>query len=105
MTRVGINVGVVPEVGRPEAVTNALAEAVALHAKGREAADALAAAQAALEQVQADDVARAAQRVREGGQTGAVPVSVTKARDRVELAKREVAAIRLAVEGAEEDLG
>src|SRR5262249_24417595 len=95
---------VVPQAGRPEAVATALAEALALRDKQREASDALAAAQAAREQAQQADVVAAAERVRQGTSTGAVPAVVTKAKQAVELAKRDLAALRLAVEGAENDL-
>jgi hypothetical protein len=55
-------------------------------------------------QAQKADVAATAKQIRAGAQPGAVAAAVTKAKQTLELAERNVAAIRVASEGAEDDL-
>jgi hypothetical protein len=87
-----VNVDVVPQTGRPDAVTSALTEAIALRDRHRDANETLAAAQTALEQAQQADVAATAEKIRAGTQPGAIPASVQKAKQAVELAQRNALA-------------
>jgi hypothetical protein len=64
----------------------------------------MASAQAALDEAERQDVASAAQRAREGQALGTPPVSVRKAREALDLRKRDHAALVLAQSGAEVDL-
>jgi len=99
-----INVDVIPQPGRPDAVTRALAEAVELRDRLRAAQEELAGAQAELERQQQADVAQAAQRVRSGSSPGSPPAAIAKARDKVELAKRNANALGIASDAAQHDL-
>jgi hypothetical protein len=100
-----VNVDVIPQVARPDAVTAALAETVELRDRSRQAQEQGAAAQAQLDELERQDVEQAAQRARTGEPLGTTPVAVKKAREALEQAKRTAAAIALALEGAEGDLG
>jgi hypothetical protein len=61
---------VIPQIGRPDEVATALAEAADLRDRHREANEALAAAQAELERQEQADVAAAAERIRSGAAPG-----------------------------------
>jgi hypothetical protein len=99
-----IALDVVPEVGRSDPVTQALAEAVELRDRHRQASEELARAQAELEQAQKADVDATAAKIRAGTQPGAISANVTKAKQAVELAKRNEDAIAVASEAAHSDL-
>ena len=94
----------VPALVRPEQVGKALAEASELRDRARQAQEQVAAAQAALDEAEKQDVEAAAQRARSGQPLGTTPAGVTKARSALEAAKRTSAALTLALEGAEGDL-
>jgi hypothetical protein len=95
---------VIPEAGRPAKIQPAFKEASDLRARYRRAQEELAELEQRLEQVERDDVAEAAQRVRAGSAPGNVPAVVTKARQAVETAKRNSAAIGLASDASQGDL-
>jgi hypothetical protein len=99
-----IDVDVIPEIARPEAVDRVLAEALSLRDRLRAAQEELAAAQADLERQEQADVAQAAERIRSGEAPGAIPAAIAKSRQKVELAKRNANALALASEAAQHDL-
>jgi hypothetical protein len=99
-----VNVDVVPQTGRPDPVTTALTEAIELRDRHRDANEMLAAAQTALEQAQQADVDATAEKIRAGTQPGAIPASVQKAKQAVELALRNALAIGVASDAAQTDL-
>jgi hypothetical protein len=99
-----IDVDVIPEIARPEAVDKVLAEALSLRDRLRAAQEELAAAQADLERQEQADVAQAAERIRSGAAPGAIPAAISKSRQKVELAKRNASALALASEAAQRDL-
>jgi hypothetical protein len=99
-----IRTDVIPQVCRPSPIEAAIAEVEQIRVTVREAAEANAAAQQTVDDLERDDVENAARRVRSGQTIGALPASVTKARDQLERTKREHAARTLALEQAEGDL-
>jgi chromosome segregation ATPase len=98
-----VNVDVVPAVGRPDAVETAIAEAVELRDRLRAAQEELAAMQAELERQEHDDVARTAEKIRSGAAPGAIPATISKAREKVEVAKRNASALAVASEASQAD--
>jgi hypothetical protein len=99
-----LNVDVIPEVGRPGAISELLGEALALRDRLRQAQEELAAAQADLEAQERRDVEATAARIRSGADPGTPPPAIQKARHVVELATRTAAALTLANEAAQTDV-
>jgi hypothetical protein len=102
MARVSIDA--VPRLARPVEVDGAVAEAVALRDRAREASEAVAAAQANVDELERQDVETAAARARAGESLGAPAAGLRKAKDALALAQRDQTAIRLAQEQAETDV-
>ncbi len=94
----------VPGLGQPAEVAKGLTEATELRDRAREAVEDVAAAQSAVDEVERQDVESAAQRARSGEPLGQVPAVVKKAREQLEMAKRNSAALALALQGCEDDL-
>jgi hypothetical protein len=94
----------VPTLVRPSEVERAIDEARQLRDRHRLAQEELAQAQQALEQAQEADVARAAERVRQGSAPGALPPAIAKAKQAVEFAERNARAIGVATEQAGQDV-
>jgi hypothetical protein len=99
-----ISTRAIPDAARPAAVTKVLTEALDLRRRIREAQEELAAAQAELERLEQEDVAAAAERIRAGSGPGAIPAAISKAKEKVELAKRTGSALGIASEAAQADL-
>jgi hypothetical protein len=103
MARVAIDR--IPSLARPPEVERAITEAVELRDRLRQANEQLAAAEAEHERQQNDDVAHAAERARKGSPLGAIPAGVEKARHEVDVRKRTAAALALASQAAQDDVG
>ena len=99
-----VNLDVIPQLGRPAEVEQTISEATALRDRARQAQEQSAARQQELEQAERADVEAAAERARAGAALGTTPAAVKKARDQLESAKREAAALALAADGAAVDL-
>jgi hypothetical protein len=97
-----VNVEVVPALARPADVERAMMEAIRLRDRAREQAEAVAAAQAAVDEQERRDVEQAAARARAGEALGSPPPALAKARAALQLAQRDLSALRLAQEQAEE---
>jgi hypothetical protein len=102
MTRVAIDN--LPTLARPDTVERAVAEARKLRDRAREATEAVAAAQATVDDLVQRDVEDAAAWARAGEPLGTPGAPLRKAKDALALAQRDLAAIRLAQEGSEEDV-
>jgi hypothetical protein len=95
---------VIPQAVRPAEIDAAVSEAVELRARLAQANEDLAALQADLDRLEADDVASVAQRIREGGAPPTtVPTTIEKQRRAVEVARRNTLALRAASESAQAD--
>jgi hypothetical protein len=99
-----VAIHVIPELGRPLEVQQAITEALALRDRAREQAEVAAAAQRAVDEIEREDVESAAARARAGEPLGTLAGAVTKAKQRLEVAQRDQAAIRLAQAQAEADV-
>jgi hypothetical protein len=99
-----VTLDVVPQAARPPEVERLLSEAQELRAHHREADEQLKQAQQALEQAEADDVARAAERIRSGQAPGSLSQAISKARSAVDVAQRTAAAVDLASRAASDEL-
>jgi len=99
-----VNLDVTPTLGRPEAVARAIADTTTMRDRVRQASEQLAAVQATVDELERDDVQAAAIHARAGEALGAPPAALKKAREQLELAKREDAARQLALQLAEHDL-
>jgi hypothetical protein len=99
-----VSLDVIPEPARPDAVAAALAEASELRDRLRVAKQEEAEARAELERLDADDVAKTAQKIREGATPTAIPAGVEKQRRAVELKTRDSRALGVAAESAQSDL-
>jgi hypothetical protein len=95
----------VPSLARPPEVERAITEAVELRDRLRQANEQLATAEAEYERQQNDDVAHAADRARKGSPLGAIPAAFEKARHEVDVKKRTAAALSLASQAAQDDVG
>ena len=93
-----VNVDVIPALARPAEIEKPLAEAIELRTRYRQAQEEVAAAQAALDEAERQDVEAAAQRARSGQPIGSVPFGITKA-SALEAAKRTSSALALALQG------
>src|SRR5262245_26855450 len=102
MTRVAIDN--VPQLVRPTPVVKAIDEAAELRDRHRLANEELARAQRELEQAQQADVAATAVKIRQGAVPGQLPAAIAKAKDAVELAQRNAAAIGVAAQAAQDDV-
>src|SRR5215469_16467012 len=91
-----VDLSVVPEIARPDAVTKVLAEAIELRDRLSLANDELAALKAELEQQEAADVERAAKRIRSGEAPGNLSAAIEKTRHALAMATRNRDAIGLA---------
>jgi hypothetical protein len=99
-----VSLDVIPEPARPEAVVAALSEAIELRDRLRAAQEERAQSQSALERLEADDVAKAAERIRSGSAPGAIPQAIQKAKGAVELSTRNARALNVASADAAADL-
>ena len=99
-----VNLDVIPALGRPAEVEQAITEATALRDRARQAQEQSAAKQRALEDAERADVEAAAERARAGAALGAPPRGVGKARGELEQAKRDAAALSLAAHRSAVDL-
>lgn len=99
-----INIDLIPKTARPTSVAQAIKGAEAMRARARAAAEAVAAAQNAVDEVEREDVEAAALRARAGEPLGATNRALTKTRDELLLKQRDLNALRLAQEQAEEDV-
>jgi hypothetical protein len=95
-----LNVDTIPQLARPNPVEGAISEATDLRARLRAAQEEVASLQADLERLEADDVADAARRLRDGVQPGSIPPAISKAKHAVEPASRNARALALASEAA-----
>jgi hypothetical protein len=94
----------IPSLARPPEVDAAITEALALRGRAREATEAVARAQALVDELEREDVAAAAARARAGEPLGAPDAALRKAADRLALEQRAQAATRLAQQQAEQDV-
>lgn len=99
-----INIEYVPRLARPSEVETAIDAATQMRERAREAAEAVAAAQKAVDEREREDVEAAAARARAGEPLGAPSRTLTKARDELLLKQRDLNALRLAQEQAEQDV-
>jgi hypothetical protein len=94
----------VPALGRPPEVEHAIADAVGLRDRARQASEQVAAAQRAVDELEREDVEAAAAKARAGEPLGSRSGAVKKAKDTLDLATRDQTAVRLAQSQAEEDV-
>jgi hypothetical protein len=94
----------VPTLVRPVEVEHAIDAAAQMRERAREAAEAVADAQRAVDEREREDVEQAAQRARAGEPLGATSRALTKARDDLLLKQRDLNALRLAQHQAEDDV-
>jgi hypothetical protein len=99
-----VDLNVVPELARPDAVSAVIAEAVELRERLRLASEELAGMQAELELQEARDVEQAAKRIRSGEAPGSLSTAISKSRHAVEVASRNRSALALAADAALVDL-
>jgi hypothetical protein len=99
-----VAIDVVPQLVRPAEVEEAVGAAAQMREKAREAAEAVAAAQKAVDEREREDVEAAAARARAGEPLGAQNRALVKARDTLMLAQRDLSAIRLAQTQAEDEI-
>jgi hypothetical protein len=91
-----IALDVIPQTARPNEVETAIQAAEQMRARAREAAEAVAAAQAAVDEREREDVEAAAARARAGEPLGTQSRALVKARETLQLAQRDLNAVRLA---------
>jgi hypothetical protein len=94
----------VPTLVRPAEVEQAIVAAQQMRERVAEQAEAVAAAQHAVDEAERQDVEAAARRARAGEPLGASSRALVKARDVLLLAQRDSNALRLAQQQAEDDL-
>jgi len=99
-----INIDLIPQTARPTSVAQAIKGAEAMRARARAAEEAVTAAHNAVDQVEHEDVEAAALRARAGEPLGAQNRALTKARDELLLKQRDLSALRLAQEQAEQEV-
>jgi hypothetical protein len=99
-----VNVDVVPKLARPAEVEQAIKAAAQMRERARLAAEAVAAAQGRVDELEHEDVEQAAKRARAGEPLGATSRALTKGRDTLLLAQRDSNALRLAQEQIEDEL-
>lgn len=99
-----VSIDSIPALARPGEVEQAISDARQLRDRAREAAEAVAAAQQAVDAAEREDVEAAAARARAGEPLGAQGRAVEKARDKLLLAQRDLNAVRMAQGQAEDDV-
>jgi hypothetical protein len=99
-----VNVDNVPTLVRPKDVERAIEAAVAMRERARDAAEAVAAAQKAVDEAEREDVEAGAARAHVGEPLGAPNRTLTKARDELLLKQRDSNILRLASEQAGQEV-
>jgi hypothetical protein len=94
----------IPQLARPPEVEKAIGEALALRDRAREASEAVAAAQANVDELEREDIGAAAARARAGEPLGTPGAALKTAREQLVLEQRAQAAVRLAAEQAEQEV-
>jgi hypothetical protein len=102
MTRVAIDR--IPQLGRPADVERAIAEALQLRDRAREASESVASAQQLVDELEREDVEHAAAKARAGQPLGTPAAALRKAKDALALDQRAQQAVRLAQATAEQDV-
>ena len=99
-----VNVDVVPTAVRPAQIEEAIAAAMQMRERARQADEALAAAQRTVEEREREDVEAAAAKARAGQPLGSPNRALVKARDDIMSAQRTSNAFRLAREQCEQQV-